>query len=81
MKSNRNGDIVKGLAMITQLGMTVLIPAGLFLALGLWLDQRYGWSVTVPLLILGILGGAKGAYDLAKGMIKGQEDDDEIKIR
>ena len=81
MKSNRNGDIVKGLAMITQLGMTVLIPAGLFLALELWLDQRYGWSVTVPLLILDVLGGAKGAYDLAQGMIKGREDDDEIKIR
>ena len=81
MKLNRNGDIVKGLALITQLGLTVLIPAALFLVLGLWLDQRFGWSVTVPLLILGVLGGAKGAYDLAKGMIDGSEDDDEIKIR
>ena len=81
MKSNRNGDIVKGLALITQLGLTVLIPAALFLVLGLWLDRRFGWSVTVPLLILGVLGGAKGAYDLAKGMIDGSEDDDEIKIR
>jgi predicted F0F1-ATPase subunit len=81
MKSNRNGDIVKGLAMLTQLGLTVLIPTALFLVLGLWLDRRFGWSVTVPLMILGILGGAKGAYDLAKGMIKSQEDDDEIKIR
>ena len=81
MKSNRNGDIVKGLAMLTQLGLTVLIPTALVLVLGLWLDRRFGWSVTVPLMILGILGGAKGAYDLAKGMIKSQEDDDEIKIR
>lgn len=67
--------------MVTQLSLTVLVPTGLFLALGLWLDGRYGWSVTLPLLILGILGGAKGAYDLAKGMIKGQEDEDDIKIR
>ena len=81
MKSNRNGDIVKGLAMLTQLGLTVLIPTALFLVLGLWLVQRFGWSVTVPLLILGVLGGAKGAYDLAKGMIGDSEDDDEIKIR
>ena len=81
MKSNRNGDIVKGLALITQLSFTVLGTTGVFLALGLWLDKRYGWSVTLPFLILGILGGAKGAYDLAKGMIKGQEDEDDIKIR
>ena len=81
MKSNRSGDIVKGLALLTQRGFTVVIPTALFLALGLWLDQRFGWSVTVPLLLLGIFGGAKGAYDLAKGMIKGREDDDEIKIR
>ena len=81
MKSNRNGDIIKGLAMLTQLGLTVLIPTARFLVLALWLDRRFGWSVTVPLMILGILGGAKGAYDLAKGMIKSQEDDDEIKIR
>ena len=76
MKSNRNGDILKGLAMITQLSFTILGTAGVFLALGLWLDEEFGWSVTLPLLILGILGGAKGAYDLAKGMIKGQEDED-----
>ena len=67
--------------MVTPLGLTVLIPTALFLVLGRWLDRRFGWSVTVPLMILGILGGAKGAYDLAKGMIKSQEDDDEIKIR
>lgn len=77
MKSNRNGDIVKGLALITQLSLTVLVPTGLFLALGLWLDKEFGWSVTLPLLILGILGGAKGAYNLAKGMIKGQEDEND----
>lgn len=77
MKSGRNGDIVKGLAMVTQLSLTVLTPTGLFLMLGLWLDERYGWSVTLPLMILGLLGGAKGAYNLAKGFIKGQEDEDD----
>ena len=81
MKSKRNGDIVKGLALVTQRSLTVLVPTGLLLALGLWLDERFGWSATLPLLILGILGGAKGAYSLARGLIKGQEDDDEIKIR
>lgn len=77
MKSGRNGDIVKGLAMVTQLSLTIVGTTGLFLALGLWLDKQFGWSVTLPLLILGLLGGAKGAYSLAKGMIKDQEDEND----
>jgi ATP synthase protein I len=65
------------LALVTQLGLTILIPTGLCLALGLWLDNRFGWSSTLPLLILGVLGGAKGAYRLAKGMIEKQKREDE----
>lgn len=77
MKSNRHGDIVRGLALVTQLSLTLLTPVGLCLALGIWLDNRFGWSSTLPLLILGVLGGAKAAYGLAKGAIDKQEDADD----
>ncbi len=77
MKSGGKGDIVKGLALVTQLSLTILTPTGLLLALGLWLDKTFDWQVTLPLLILGILGGAKGAYSLAKRMIDSREDRDD----
>ena len=77
MKPGKHGDAVRALALVLQLGLTVLTPAGLLLALGLWLDGRYGWSSTLPLLILGILGGAKGAYSLAKRVIGPPEKDDD----
>lgn len=73
MKKKRNGSVGKAFSLVTQLSLTVLTTTGLFLALGLWLDDRYGWSTTLPLLILGMLGGAKGAYNLAKRIIDQQE--------
>lgn len=74
MRKKGKGSIGKAFSLVTQLSLTVLTGAGLFLALGLWLDERFGWSTTIPLLILGILGGAKGAYDLAKRLIDQSED-------
>ena len=61
MRKKGKGSIGKAFSLVTQLSLTVLTGAGLFLALGLWLDERFGWSATVPLLIWGILGGARGA--------------------
>ena len=74
MRKKGKASIGKAFSLVTQLSLTVLTGAGLFLALGLWLDERFGWSTTVPLLILGILGGAQGAYDLAKRLIDQSED-------
>lgn len=77
MRKRRKGSVGKAFSLVTQLSLTVLTGAGLFLALGLWLDERFGWSTTVPLLILGILGGAKGAYNLAKRLIDQPEDEND----
>ena len=76
MKRKRSESVGKAFAMVTQLSLTVLSTTGLFLTLGIWLDDRYGWSTTLPLLILGLLGGGKGAYNLAKRFIE-QEGKDE----
>ena len=58
---NRN-EIVRSLAMVTQLGMSMLAPIILCAVLGLWLDEKFGWSVTAVLLVLGILAGARNTW-------------------
>ena len=58
---NRN-EIVRALAMVTQLGMSMLAPIILCAVLGLWLDEKFGWSVTAVLLVLGILAGARNTW-------------------
>ena len=59
-------QIGRSLAMITQLGISILAPVVLCVFIGDWLDRRFGWSVTAVLLILGILAGARNAWVLMK---------------
>lgn len=62
---NRN-EIARSLAMVTQLGISMLAPVILCAVFGMWLDERYGWSVTAVLLILGIFAGARNTWILLK---------------
>lgn len=64
---NRN-EIVRALAMVTQLGINMLAPVVLCAFIGVWLDEKYGWSVTAVLLILGIMAGARNSWILLKQM-------------
>lgn len=66
-------DFYRSLAMVTQIGISVLAPVVLCVACGYWLDQKFGWYTTVPLLILGILAGARNAWLLVKQIIKEDE--------
>ena len=65
MKKNTN-EIVRSLAMVTQLGVSMLAPIVLCAFIGHWLDERFGWSVTAVLVILGILAGARNTWILVK---------------
>ena len=40
------------------------------LALGIWLDNRFGTWFTVPLLFIGMAAGARNAYVLAMDTIR-----------
>ena len=65
MKKNTN-EIVRSLAMVTQLGVSMLAPIVLCAFIGNWLDERFGWSVTAVLVILGILAGARNTWILVE---------------
>ena len=40
------------------------------IALGIWLDKRFGTWFTVPLLFIGMAAGARNAYVLAMDTIR-----------
>jgi ATP synthase protein I len=58
-------DLWKFVGAGTQLTVTVL----LFVGLGYWLDQRYGWSPW-GILSFGMLGVAAGLYHFVKDALK-----------
>ena len=64
---NRN-EIIRALAMVSQLGVSMLAPVVLCAFIGVWLDEKYNWSVTAVLLILGIMAGARNSWILLKQM-------------
>lgn len=74
MKFNR--EIARNLAMITQLGISMLAPIILCAFVGYGLDEKFGWHTTLPLLILGILAGGRNTWILLMDLQgKGKKDD------
>jgi ATP synthase protein I len=58
-------DLWKYVGLGTQLAVTVI----LFVGIGWWLDQRYGWSPWGT-LSLGMLGLAAGLYHFVKDALR-----------
>lgn len=67
-------EIIQSLALVTQLGISMLAPIILCVFAGSWLDGRYGCHTVLPLLILGILAGVRNCYLLLKPLMKGKEE-------
>lgn len=70
-------SVWRTLALITQLGISMLTPIFLCVFVGWFLDNKFGWHTLIPLLILGILAGAQTAYRLAKYAIRDAEKTDQ----
>ena len=59
------GSIVRSLAMVTQLSVTLLTPVLLCTLLGVFLDRKAGTRyLALAGLLLGILAGSRNAWQL-----------------
>lgn len=70
-------SVFQSLAMVTQLGLCVMTPILFCVFAGNYIDSRYGTKTLVFLLILGTLGGGRGAYVMAKRFIDRQTKEEE----
>ena len=59
------------LIWLTQLGISVAVPLGGFVLLGVWLRQRYDWGVWV--IIAGVLIGLICAVNGLRSSLKAME--------
>ena len=66
---------LENLVLLTQLGLNVITAVFLCVAAGIWLDRRFGTSLLLPFLILGILSGGASAYRMAKRNIDREEEE------
>lgn len=66
IKQNRyKREVFANFALITQLGISMMTPIFLMLALGIYLEKRTGFFLIIPCLVLGILAGCRTTYLLA----------------
>lgn len=68
-------SVYRTLTLISQLGISIMVPIFLCVFIGSYIEEKYNLSVFVPLLILGILAGCRNAYMLAITFIKEAEKD------
>ena len=64
MKNNKS--VYTTLALISQLGISMIVPIFLCTFIGVKLDEKYGWSITIPLIVTGVLAGIRNVYALLK---------------
>lgn len=65
-------SVFRSLAMVTQLGLCVLTPTLLGVLAGGYIDSGFGTHTMLVFLILGVLGGGRGAYVMAKRLVEQQ---------
>lgn len=68
MKNNRS--VAKSLTMISQVGISMLVPIFLCCMLGLFLEEKLGWPTFIPMFILGALAGMRNVYVLLSSIYK-----------
>ena len=66
--------VFKSFALISQLGISVMVPIAMCVAVGILIDRHFGTVWVIPLLFLGILAGGRNAYKLAMSVAKEDED-------
>ena len=61
----------KTLALISQLGINMIVPILLMGWLGNWLDGKFSTQIFFPIcILLGIAGGFRSVYSLLEPIIK-----------
>ncbi len=63
-------SVFRSLAMVTQLGLSVMAPIFLCIFIGSQVDSRFGVKTLVPLLVLGALAGGRCAWRLAMNTLQ-----------
>lgn len=83
-ENNNGGKAYSNIMLISQLGISVMVPIFMCLFAGIFLDDKFSTCLTVPLLFLGIAAGGRNAYIMAKAALdketkaKAKQEQDEL---
>lgn len=72
-------SVYRNFALISQLGISVIVPIGLCIFIGVHIDKKFNSNFIIPLIFLGIAAGARNAYRIAMASVKEEKKDDNRK--
>lgn len=72
---NYKKSVYKTLAMISQVGISMIVPVLLCTYAGIWLEKRFDFPFTVIFILLGVLAGARNVIVIVKRMQQVIEED------
>ncbi|MGN0383770.1 MAG: AtpZ/AtpI family protein [Eubacterium sp.] len=58
-------DTFRNISLITQLGLSMMVPVFLCVFVGIVIDNKFNSQTTLAFLILGIIAGCRNTYRLA----------------
>lgn len=82
MMKNKRLDkrVYRSLALISQFGINMLVPIGLMLWLGIWLDKKFETSwLTIVCFFLGAIAGFQNVYRMAQGIMNPPKNEEQDK--
>lgn len=68
-------SVYRTLALISQLGISMVVPVLLCTLFGVFLEGKFSVPVTIPMIILGVLAGGRNVYVLVRHANEDSEDD------
>lgn len=70
-----NRYILRAMSMVTQLGISMLVPVVLCFFFGRWLDERLGTGgFLIIFIILGILAAYRSLFVITMPLLKGERE-------
>lgn len=72
-------SVYRNFALISQLGISVIVPIGLCIFIGVLIDKKFNSNFIIPFIFLGIAAGARNAYRIAMASVKEEKKDDNRK--
>ena len=76
MNEEKKHPALRNLLLITEVGLSVIIPTLLMLFLGKWITEKSGQKIWIVLfLLLGLVAGGFAAWRLLKRFAPKKEDD------
>ena len=68
-------------ALISQLGISMIVPILLCTYVGGWLEEKFSFPFTIIFIVLGVLAGGRNVYAILANHIKkeseGENDEEE----